>query len=185
MTTRRIASSAQPPERRTTPRRGERGSAMVEGAIIIPVLLILIYWSSAMTDIMTLKIKASEAARFALWETTVFRGGAQISNDVAQRFPDLKSPASLNLNYTGLMLYPQAANVVWSANVNTAYKKVGIGGSTRLPPGNGVIMNLVNQVLGFLSRQVDAEMARDQFNVDGEASATATLVAPRTSARRS
>ena len=162
--------------RLTSARWGERGSALVEGAIIIPVLLIILYWSSALTDIMVLKIKSSEAVRFALWETTVFRSGAQINADVAQRFPDLRSPASLNLNYTGLMLYPQAANVVWGATVNTAYRRVSIGGSAKIPPTNNWIMNAVNTVLGFLSRQVDAEMGREQFNVFGEASATATLV---------
>ena len=71
----------------------ERGSALVEAALIMPILVILLYWAIGMTDIMVLRTKASEAARFALWENTVFRAPAEISQDVTTRFRDLRSPA--------------------------------------------------------------------------------------------
>ena len=37
----------------------ERGSAMVESAILFPVLILLIMFSAAMTDVMVLKLKAA------------------------------------------------------------------------------------------------------------------------------
>ena len=46
---------------------GESGSALVEAAILFPCVLLILYWSVALTDVLVLKLKASEAARFALW----------------------------------------------------------------------------------------------------------------------
>ena len=44
---------------------GQSGSALVEAAILFPVLILILYWSIALTDVLVLKLKASEAARFA------------------------------------------------------------------------------------------------------------------------
>jgi hypothetical protein len=162
------AAPAQPMRSR------ERGSALTEAAIVIPVLVLLIYWSAAITDVLVLKLKGQEAARFALWEMTVFRDPAQISQDVRTRFADLRSPASENQSYTGLMMYPQAQNIVWSAQIDPRAKRVGLGGTARLPNSGG-IMGFINQVIGFLSRSVDTALQRQQFNVYGYAEATATL----------
>ena len=49
---------------------GQSGSALVEAAILFPCLVLILFWSIAFTDVLILKLKASEAARFALWETT-------------------------------------------------------------------------------------------------------------------
>ena len=173
-----------PPARPTPPPRTreraqrrwrERGSALVEGAIVIPVLVLLLYWSAAITDVMVLKLKGQEAARFAIWEMTVFRSPAQISADVRARFADLRSPASENKPYTGLMLYPKASNVVWSAQVQDRGRKVSLGGTWDPPGGATGIGKYLGLLLGFLSRNVDAAMARQQFNVYGYAEATARL----------
>jgi hypothetical protein len=149
--------------------RSERGSALVEAALVIPVLVLIIYWSAAMTDVLVLKIKSSEAARFALWETTVFRSGPDIAEDVARRFADLRSPAGLELSHTGLMLYPRARDVVWSAEIDATSRAVPLGGKARLPPASGLVLRLANAVLGTLQRGVDAELARERFNIHGEA----------------
>ena len=160
---------------RTQQRRTQRGSALVEGAIIIPVLVLLMYWSAAITDVMVLKIKGEEAARFALWEMTVFRNPGQISTDVRARFADLRSPASENKSFTGLMLYPQSKNVIWSAQVNDHVRQVSIGGTWQVPKGPPGLGRFIGIILSFLSRNVDAAMRRQQYNVFGYAEATATL----------
>ncbi len=155
--------------------RRQRGSALTEAAIVIPTLVLLIYWSAAITDVLVLKLKGQEAARFALWETTVFRDPTQINADVRTRFADLRSPASENRAFTGLMMYPQASSIVWSASVNPKAAKVGLGGTTKLPNIGG-IMGFINQIVNFLSKSVDTAVARQQFNVYGYAEARATLV---------
>ena len=65
------------------------GSALVEAAILFPCLLLVLFWSMALTEVLVLKLKASEAARFALWETTVWKSPARIQRQVQQRFADL------------------------------------------------------------------------------------------------
>ena len=154
--------------------RRERGSALTEAAIVIPTLVLLIYWSAAITDVMVLKLKGQEAARFALWETTVFRDPALISADIRLRFADLRSPASENRAFTGLMMYPQSSSIVWAANINPKAAKVGLGGTSKLPNPGG-ILGYINQVINFLSRSVDTAISRQQFNVYGYAEARATL----------
>jgi len=157
--------------------KGEEGSALTEGAIIIPVLILLVYFSSAMTDVMVLKIKSQEAARFALWETTVFRSPAAISSDVSTRFADLKSPTNAPHNgSTGLVMYPKAADLGWSTTINTAYEKVALNGNVSLPQtGNGWIEDAANTVLNLLSSSVDGAVTREKFDVYGSASATVSL----------
>ena len=155
--------------------RSQRGSALVEAAIIFPCLVLIVMWSAAMTDIMVLKLKASEAARFSLWETTVFRSPQQIDSDVQARFVDLRSPSAINVSYTGLMMYPLASNLQWKATVDTTSKKVSLG-NIRPPPGNNPLQNFIGMIIGAVARTVDGEMARERFNVNGVATARVTLV---------
>ena len=116
-------------------RKGERGSALTEGAILIPVLILIMYWSSAMTDVMVLKIKSQEAARFALWELTVFRDPIAINGDVQSRFADLqalRSPLPHDGN-TGLLMYPKATDLSWSTSINIKAERVALNGNVQLP----------------------------------------------------
>src|ERR1700704_6442083 len=99
--------------------REEQGSALVEAAILIPVLVLILYWSGALTDVLVLKLKASEAARYALFETPGWKDPAQIRQEVQKRFADLRSPASISIQSTGLLLYPKASDLAWRAEVDT------------------------------------------------------------------
>src|SRR3954468_23495801 len=105
-------------------RNSERGSTMVEAAIIFPCLVLILYWSAALTDVMELKLKAAEALRYSLWESTVFKAPATINNEVQQRFLDLRSAKNVNLQYTGLLMYPLARDMAWSASVDTTQTRV-------------------------------------------------------------
>ncbi len=156
----------------------QRGSALVEAAIIFPCLILIVMWSAAITDILVLKLKASEAARFSLWETTVFRTPQQIDADVQARFVDLRSPSAINISYTGLMMYPLASNIQWKATVDTTSQKVSLG-NLRPPPGNNPLQTFISLIIGAVSKTVDGEMAREQFNVHGKATARVTLVHAR------
>src|SRR3954471_21950788 len=101
----------------------ERGSAMVEAAIIFPCLVLILYWSAALTDVMVLKLKAAEALRYALWETTVFKPQAQIGGEVQAKFTDLRSPRDVKQTYTGLLMYPLASNIDWGVKMDTTNTK--------------------------------------------------------------
>lgn len=155
--------------------REEEGTALTEAAILFPVLILLLWWSSAMTDVMVLKLKASEAVRFALWENTVFRSPQDIRTDVQARFRDLRSPASINNSYTGLMMYPQANNVVWTTEVDPRAQRIGIGGRAPNLPGDSWLRRFLNQVSAWLSKVVDTAVQNQKFNVYGYAEARVAL----------
>jgi hypothetical protein len=160
-------------------RTQERGSALVEAAIIFPCLVLILYWSAAFTDVMVLKLKAAEALRYSLWESTVFKPPAQINREVQQRFVDLRSPRAIDIQYTGLLMYPLARDIAWRADVDMTASKVGMGGSARFPSGGNFWQRALGALAGALSKAVDAEAAREGFNVHGEALAAVALVHAR------
>src|ERR1700674_3183334 len=161
----------------TTIRHSERGSAMVEAAIIFPCLVLILFWSAALTDVMVLKLKAAEALRYTLWESTVFKAPQQIDAEVRQRFVDLRSPKSINLSYTGLLMYPLAADMTWKANLDTTSTRVSMGGN-RIPPSRsgGLLGAAMSFIANALSSAVDPTLRSFKFNTNGEAVAAVTLV---------
>ena len=153
---------------------------MVEAAIIFPCLILIIYWSAALTDVMVLKLKAAEALRYSLWESTVFKAPSQIDSEVQQKFVDLRSPKSINISYTGLLMYPLARDMAWKANVDMSSTTVSLGGSRAPPPStNGILDKIMNAIANALSKAVDPTMKFFKFNTNGEAVATVTLVHAR------
>jgi len=160
----------------------ERGSALTEAAIIFPILMLTLWWSIAMTDVMVLKLKAAEALRYALWETTVFKPPSQINSEVNAKFVDLRSPRDENVNYTGLLMYPLSRDMLWSATVTDA-NPVSIGGSMGdvppAPPGIGIIGQVISWITGALSTVVDGQAKIWRFNTNGMATARVTLVHAR------
>ncbi|MFW5878685.1 MAG: TadE/TadG family type IV pilus assembly protein, partial [Myxococcota bacterium] len=53
-------------------RQDEAGGAVVETALIVPIFVVLVYWSALFYDIVQLRFKVQEAARFAAWEMTSY-----------------------------------------------------------------------------------------------------------------
>ncbi|MFL5446127.1 MAG: TadE/TadG family type IV pilus assembly protein [Myxococcales bacterium] len=154
----------------------ERGSALVEAAILIPVLILIVYWSSAFSDVLLLKLKASEAARYALFEMTVWKSPAQIDSEVQTRFADLRSPASIKNNWTGLLLYPKSSDLHWRTELDTT-KEVNLGGVDTTAPtdGGGDMSSFVQTVAGYLSNNLQEVMRFQRFNTFGKAEVRVTL----------
>jgi len=156
---------------------GQDGSALVEAAILFPCLLLVLYWSIALTDVLVLKIKASEAARFALWETTVWKPAPQIEREVERRFQDLRSPAGIQRASTGLLLYPRSSSLRWKAEVDTAAGEVTLAGNRpAFGRGPGILGSFVATVAGWMAGGVQAAMRQERLNTSGVASARARLV---------
>jgi len=149
--------------------REEQGSALVEAAILIPLLILILYWSSAFTDVLVLKIKASEAARYALFETTVWKRPAQIDQEVRTRFADLRSPASVSLKSTGLLLVPKSSDLSWQTSVDTTSEEVRFAGGARNSNPGGAIGGFVQQVSGLLASSLQTVLRQEKFNTRGKA----------------
>ena len=115
--------------------RDERGSALAEAAIVFPCLVLVVFWSAALTDVLLLKLKAAEAARYALWESTVLKPPARIALEVEKRFSDLASPRGVDRPHTGLLLYPRARDLRWRAEVDMTSSEAGLAGSAQIPAG--------------------------------------------------
>ena len=108
--------------------RAEEGSALVEAAIVLPCLVLALLWSAALTDVSILELKAAEAARYALWESTVFKPPRQIAADLARRFEDLASPGDVGRGHTALLLRPRARDLRWRAEVDMTSAEATLGG---------------------------------------------------------
>jgi hypothetical protein len=154
----------------------QRGSALTEAAIVIPCLVLVVYWSVALLDVLLLKLKAAEALRYALWESTVFKPPRQIHLEVLGRFADLRSPRRLGTQHTGLLLYPLARDLEWRADVDTTSAEGGLGGASLLPRTGGPWERFVDAVSAALGTSVDAAAAGMKFNTNGVALARVSLV---------
>ena len=149
--------------------RQERGSSLVEAALALPCLVLAVYWSAALTDVLLLKLKAAEAARYALWESTVFKSPALIGEDVKRRFADLASPRDVEVSHTALLLAPRARDLRWRADVDLTSAEVSLAGASRQPDRSGPWSAFAGLVSGTLPRGLDAAFRAMSFNTHGMA----------------
>jgi len=156
-------------------RTGERGSALAEAALVFPCLVLAISGSVAMAELLILKLKAAEAARFALWESTVFKAPSEIESEVQQRFADLRSPRRIREADTGLWSRPSARSLSWRADVDMTSAEVALGGTAQMPWRGKGWGRFLDALSGPLSRSVDAAAAKMRFNTRGMASARVSL----------
>jgi hypothetical protein len=160
--------------------RDEGGSALVEAAILFPCLLLVVLWSIALTDVLVLKLKASEAARFALWETTVWKPPHRIAQEIQDRFADARSPATIRNAWTGLLAYPRASGLRWRTAVDPVSEEVKLAGERiDVTVAPGIIRGFVEQVGGWVARAVQGAMQAGRFNTHGVASVRVRLEASR------
>ncbi|WNG19467.1 TadE family protein [Cystobacter fuscus] len=66
-----------------------RGSSTVEFAIMAPILVVLVLWSNYFWEVLRVRIKAAEAARFIAFERTVRKDLGQITAEAQSRYQDL------------------------------------------------------------------------------------------------
>ncbi len=159
--------------------REERGSALTEAALVVPCLVLIVYWASALSDVLVLKLKVAEAVRYALWESTVFKSPEQIDIDVQRRFADLRSPRQIRARHTGLVLYPLARDLDFRAHLDTTTAEVSLGGTSRPQPTGGPWDRFADLVGGTIPRSVDAAARAMRFNPHGVALARVSLVRAR------
>jgi hypothetical protein len=156
---------------------GERGSSLIEAALVIPVLLILVCGSAALTDAVVLKLKLAEAVRYALWESTVFKAAAKIDAVVRTRFGDLRSPAAVRSQATGLVLYPHARNLSFRVQVDTTTAEVALAGSAKFAKSGEPWDRFIDALGGALDEAVGPATKSMGFNTHGVSLARVALEA--------
>jgi hypothetical protein len=164
-----------------TTRRGQRGSALTEFVIVLPLFVLLVYWAQFFTDLAILKLKTEEAARFAVWEFAAQRSPAEIDQDLRSKFIDLASPddrhSSLGVPY-GTLSFPRvevAAPTTFQDDVDTAFD-----GRLAKPSGGGLLGSIQRFFVGFFNWGVRRLLDKYGLNTRGEATATVALQAPNT-----
>ncbi|MDF1562964.1 MAG: pilus assembly protein [Deltaproteobacteria bacterium] len=50
----------------------ERGQSVVETALVVPVFVTLVFWAAFFFDLVDLRVRLQESARFAAWEATAY-----------------------------------------------------------------------------------------------------------------
>ncbi len=85
-----LPPSRMPPGRPSPRRRlARRGSSTVEFALMAPLLIVLVLWSSYFWELLRVRIKVAEAARFIAFERTVRKDLSSITNEAQSRYQDL------------------------------------------------------------------------------------------------
>ncbi|ATB41762.1 pilus biogenesis protein, TadE family [Cystobacter fuscus] len=71
-----------------------RGSSTVEFAIMAPLLVVLVLWSNYFWEVLRVRIKVAEAARFIAFERTARKDLGQITAEAQSRYQDLNGSDS-------------------------------------------------------------------------------------------
>ncbi|HEY6050542.1 MAG TPA: TadE family protein [Thermoanaerobaculia bacterium] len=142
---------------------GERGSALVEAAILFPCLVLLLHWSVALTDVSLLKLAASEAARFALWETTVWKSPARIQLQLEQRF------AARAARGSGLLLFPDPRALRFRASVASVAPEPFKSGAAPSIPLPGSVGRFASAAAASIPASIGDALRRFRFEARGAA----------------
>ncbi|MFM2152033.1 MAG: hypothetical protein RL199_468 [Pseudomonadota bacterium] len=159
----------------------QRGSALTEFVIVLPLFVLLVYWAQFFTDLGIFKLKTEEAARFAVWEFAAQRSPADIDQDLRAKFLDLSSPddrrSTTGAPY-GTLSFPRvevAGPIVFKDDLDTAFD-----GRLARPTAGGLLGSIQRFFVGFFNWGVARLLDRYGLNTKGEATATVTLRAPNT-----
>lgn len=140
-------------------RRAERGGAMVEFAIMAPVIIVLILWSNYFLEVQLARIKGAEVARYVGFERTVRKDVGAIANEAKTRYQDLNGATKTGTAAKGftntftLTVTAQNAAAPISGSLSSAGSQGGLGGLM------GTITNLVGDsveaIIGLLGFKVN------------------------------
>jgi hypothetical protein len=151
----------------------EQGTALTEFVVIMPLFILLLFWSEFFVDLGLVKLKAEEAARYALWEMTAQRDPGAIQAEVSQRFKDLSSPADINSSApVGVRSFKNVtiSTVSIVNNINAPFEgnlQLGWGGG-----GGGFLNAMLRGIGGLIGRTVDRLVQKMGFETHREAQAT-------------
>ena len=163
------------PRQAGTARDPEEGTALTELAILAPIFILIFMWAQFFVDLGLVKLKAEEAARFALWEMAAQQPIGGTVSAVRDRFSDLASPPVAEFQKSTPI---GTHSFTGAVTVNTTIRdRLGetFGGSIPQPQGGG---GFWNTILGFLARVtgrvVDFMLGR--FGLDTNTAAQVTEV---------
>ncbi|HZI04026.1 MAG TPA: TadE family protein [Archangium sp.] len=152
-----------------TGRRWRRGSSTVEFAIMAPVLVALVLWSNYFWEVLRVRIKAAEAARFVAFERTVRKDVAQIAVEAQERYKDLdgvKTGGTLGTAFRNKLTLSVSASDVpapLTGSLSDAGSRGGVSGL--IGTALSLVGNSVETIIGKLGFDTSKGAVKTQVQV--------------------
>lgn len=165
----RLKSSRLKPSRL----KGDEATALTEFVLVAPLFVLLIFWSQFFADLGLVRIKADEAARYALWETTAQREPAIINEEVSARFANLASPESIRQpRPVGVRSFP---NANFTSNIRENVEARMDARITMPPAPGGILGTILSFAMPLINQAVSSMFNRYGFNQNGASQANVTV----------
>ncbi|WP_224245583.1 TadE family protein [Hyalangium gracile] len=150
-------------------RRAQRGGAVVEFAILAPILVVLVLWSNYFWEVQHARIKAAEIARFVAFERTVRPDLGAIAAEAKDRYKDLDGTTKgveLGTAYRNrLTINVTARNApapLTGMSLSDMGTKGGAGGIA------GAAMSVLGAVAGEVAQKMDLDPNQGAVQADVE-----------------
>lgn len=153
------------------PVANEEGSALTEFALVAPLFILLMYWSTFFADVSLVRLKADEAARYSVWEMVAQRPPVTVQQEVRERFANLASPRAINRTRpVGVRSFDSVQ--IDQVNIDDRVT-VGFGGQVQLPGSGagGLLGTIMGGIQRFLNRAVNGLINTMRLNLAGAAEA--------------
>jgi Flp pilus assembly protein TadG len=149
--------------------RAQRGGAMVEFAILAPILVVLILWSNYFWEVQYARIKAAEAARFVAFERTVRSDLNAIANEAKDRYQDLDGTTkgvALGSAYRNRLEVNVTATNVEAPLTNFSLSDMGAkGGAGGIA---GAVIGALGATAGVVANAMDLDTSQGAVQTDVE-----------------
>lgn len=155
-------------------RTGEAGSGMTEFVIVLPLFVLLVFWSQYFTDLGIVRLKTYEAARYASWEMVAQRPPGVVQSEVQARFRDLRSPTDREYTKPYGMRTFSLADIT---NVTVKDMDQAEFGRGELTNGNtsGIFGRIMQYLTKFLNKAAKFFLETYKFDTRGLASSEVTF----------
>ncbi|OJH40868.1 TadE family protein [Cystobacter ferrugineus] len=150
-------------------RRARRGSSTVEFAIMAPLLVVLVLWSNYFWEVLRVRIKAAEAARFVAFEHTVRKDLGQITSEAQSRYQDLNGAD------TGVALGTGFRNKL-TLSISAKDAPAPISGSLSEAGSRGGVSGMIGMISSLVGSTVESIIGRLGFDLSkGAVQSTVTV----------
>ena len=142
--------------------RQEEGAATTEFAVLMAPLLITLLYSMLFVDLVEVKLKSLELARYVAWESVVYRDPTTVQQEAIERFANLRSTDRQEAAKNNLMsLDGEKIKITATLNPDLDVEMAGVVPGDQPSDDSGF--------LGTMDRSVDAVLTRAKLPAKGRA----------------
>lgn len=154
-------------------RKSQRGAAMVEFALVVPIFITMLLWSMYFTEIVRMRLKLQEAARYTAFEMTSYaltdfetgnsddaydRASKSVLDDAKDRFKDFDSVED-NAKAPFFIGYDAFNTTMTNEDVPVINENIA--------PSSGGVGGFANAIAGFINKGLGGILGFWKFNMKG------------------